>query len=264
MNNNKKKRKTTRRTYSSRKRQTRYKCIKCSQIYYSIFHFRNHVKENLSCRSDFCCNFCQFIGYNEVSFNTHLNLSQSCQFKYKQSKVATGILPDSFNESIVLPNSSINSRSFLMDVSQQDPSDRNQYDRTILTINNKSKKQKKLVTSQQQTDYTTYMNNSRTVAGINNNQVSSTLQLDNSCDFDTNSNVLFENIPSIFNKGMSKTMQGKNLSSNYSSSSKLDFNNGTNSDSDSDLSNQESEKGNAKQFNENNHPLSHSSSYSSS
>ena len=264
MNNNKKKRKTTRRTYSSRKRQTRYKCIKCSQIYYSIFHFRNHVKENLSCRSDFCCNFCQFIGYNEVSFNTHLNLSQRCQFMYKQSKVATGILPDSFNESIVLPNSSINSRSFLMDVSQQDPSDRNQYDRTILTINEKSKKQKKLVTSQHQTDYTTYMNNSCTVAGINNNQVSSTLQLDNSCDFDTNSNVLFENIPSIFNKGMSKTMQGNHLSSNYSSSSKLDFNNGTNSDSDSDLSNQESEKGNAKQFNENNHPSSHSSSYSSS
>ena len=155
MNNNKKKRKTTRRTYSSRKRQTRYKCIKCSQIYYTILDFRNHVKENLSCRSDFCCNFCQFIGYNEVSFNTHLNLSQRCQFMYKQSKVATGILPDSFNESIVLPNSSINSRSFLMDVSQQDLSDRNQYDRTILTINNKSKKQKKLVTSQQQTDYTT-------------------------------------------------------------------------------------------------------------
>ena len=242
MENNKKKRKSTKRVYSSRKRKSRYQCIKCSQIYYSILHFRNHVKENPSCRSDFCCNFCHFIGYSEASLNTHLNLSQSCQYKYKQSKVATGILPDSFQESILLPNSSRTSKSFIMDTTQHNASNHDQYDKTILTINDETHKQKELVNSKKQSSYKSYMQNNRTLAGINNNQVSSTFQLDNSCNFDTSCNILLENIPTIYKNTFDKSTEKINPSSNNSSHPYLDFDQDSNEDSDSDSTNQENNR----------------------
>ena len=195
MENQKKKQRKRNKTYSAKKRNKRYQCIKCSNVFYSIIHFRRHVNDNPSCCSDFCCNFCNFIGYNEISLNSHLTCNPSCQHKYHQSKVATGILPDSFHKRVELPNSSPYTTSFVMDKSQL-PSSEQATHNTILTINNdKTQKQKKLVTATRQKDSSTYMKDSRTVAGINNNQVSSIFQLDNLCDFDLNTNLVFENIP---------------------------------------------------------------------
>ena len=83
------------------------------------------------------------------------------------------------------------------------------------------------------------MKNSRTIAGINNNQVSSTFQLDNSCEFDLNSNLFFTNIPTSNKRSSSiHNKSTKTQSSSFKSSyQQLDFDdNSCNSNYNSDSS----------------------------
>ena len=124
-----------------------------------------------------------------------------------------------------------------MDKSQL-PSSEQATHNTILTINNdKTQKQKKLVTATKQKDSSTYMKDSRTVAGINNNQVSSIFQLDNSCDFDLNTNLVFENIPPCNKKSSVQKLSTIQDSSFKSLSENLDFNcSSSNNNYDSDSS----------------------------
>ena len=124
-----------------------------------------------------------------------------------------------------------------MDKSQL-PSSEQATHNTILTINNdKTQKQKKLVTATKQKDSLTYMKDSRTVAGINNNQVSSIFQLDNSCDFDLNTNLLFENLPPCSKKSSVQKLSTIQDSSFKSLSEHLDFDcNSSNNNYDSDSS----------------------------
>ena len=129
MESNKKKPRKTRQTFVP-KQGKRYTCIKCNQSFHSIPYFKDHIRQNSSCRSDFCCNFCSYIGYNERSFSFHLSSSSKCRYLYNESRVATGILPYAF-ESVQGPNNSQNSKSYRMMNNYLEETDNQS---TILTI----------------------------------------------------------------------------------------------------------------------------------
>ena len=92
------------------KKNKKYNCVKCGNDFISLPHFKQHVIQNKSCHSEFCCNYCNYIGHNQTCFNSHLIANTSCQFNYHQAKVATGILPNMF-QNIEISNSNPNSRS---------------------------------------------------------------------------------------------------------------------------------------------------------
>ena len=192
------------------KKNKKYNCVKCGNDFISLPHFKQHIIQNKSCRSEFCCNFCNYIGHNQTCFNSHLNANTACQYNYQQATVATGILPNMF-QNIEISNSNPNSRSYL--VNNTNPEELGN-ESVVLTINDETETYRETVTqvSQQRksNNVNTYLKDSRTIAGANNNQLSSTFQIDNEDDFDRNSNVFVLNMPTSHHRreaGINSTNQ---------------------------------------------------------
>ena len=226
MDSNKKKTRKTRQTFVP-KQGKRYTCIKCDQSFHSLPDFKDHVRQNSSCRSDFCCNFCSYIGYNERSFSFHLSSSSKCRYLYNESRVATGILPYTF-ESVQGPNNSQNSKSYRMMNNYLEETDNQS---TILTIKDTTEERREKI-SNQSTNVSNYLDISRTVAGINNNQPSSTFELNNNGEFETNSNLFFVDMQASQNFRKSCTSAEKRLELDLNSL-QLDFDNNNSCDNSS-------------------------------
>jgi len=83
--------------YKKRKfsKQTRLTCPKCDMTFYSVGHYKDHMKSSKICRSNnpFTCNFCDYIGFDPNGLNQHLVKNPSCAFHYEELKVTTGLLP---------------------------------------------------------------------------------------------------------------------------------------------------------------------------
>ena len=191
-------------SFSSRKSK-KYSCIKCRQKFISTTHFCKHVIENPSCRSsNFCCKFCPYIGYNEHSLNSHLRYNSSCQQKYNEAKVATGVLPYTLKS---IPKHK-NLKNILVSTSllqQPTNSDDNNHQTYISVCDNVSNVRESIL--HKTTSLNQYMNNNRIVAGTNNNQVSSTLLLDDTYSNDiekANNNFFFKYAYLVINQDLSR------------------------------------------------------------
>ena len=183
MEYNKKKSRKTTHSFDP-KRSKRYNCIKCQKPFNSLTDFKDHVRKNPLCRSRFCCNFCPYIGYNDRSFNFHLRSNSKCRNSYNGSSVAMSVLPYTF-ESIQGVNTSPNSKSFRLKNQYHEETDNQS---TIVTIKDRTE-ERRVKFSNKSTNVNNYLDISRTVAGINNNQPSSTFELTGNGEFETNSNL---------------------------------------------------------------------------
>ena len=213
------------------KRSKRYNCTKCQKSFNSLSDFKDHVRHNFSCRSGFCCNFCPYIGYNEVSFNFHLQSNSKCRNSYNESQVATGVLPYTF-ESIQGINTSQNSKSFRLKNQYHEETDNQS---TIVTIKDRTE-ERRVKISNKSTNVNNYLDISRTVAGINNNQPSSTFELTSNGEFETNSNLFFVDVQAFQNSRKACTFTGKRLELD-SDSIELDFDKNNSCDNSSVESN---------------------------
>ena len=76
-------------------KQTKLTCPKCGMMFYSVGHYKDHMKTSKICHSinPYCCNFCEYLGFDSNCLNQHLIKNNSCAFHYKELKVTTGLLP---------------------------------------------------------------------------------------------------------------------------------------------------------------------------
>ena len=76
-------------------KQTKLTCPKCGMIFFSVVHYKEHMKSSKICHSNnpFTCNFCDYIGFDPNGLNQHLVKNPLCAFHYEELKVTTGLLP---------------------------------------------------------------------------------------------------------------------------------------------------------------------------
>jgi len=55
-------------------KQTKLTCPKCGMTFYTVGHYKDHMRSSTICRSEnsFSCNFCDYIGLDSNGLNQHL------------------------------------------------------------------------------------------------------------------------------------------------------------------------------------------------
>ena len=106
-----------RRNTSSKKSKLKFqniKCDGCARQFNNTNHFEKHIHSSNRCRiaSGFCCDFCKYIGYDNIGLRRHLQHSKQCCYFYNEKKVLTGQLLDKSELISVCKNPSINTTSY--------------------------------------------------------------------------------------------------------------------------------------------------------
>ena len=106
-----------RRNKSSKKSMLKFqniKCDGCARQFNNTNHFEKHIHSSNRCRiaSGFCCDFCKYIGYDNIGLSRHLQHSKQCGYYYNEKKVLTGQLLDKSELISVCKNPSINTTSY--------------------------------------------------------------------------------------------------------------------------------------------------------
>ena len=64
------------------------KCDGCARQFNNTNHFEKHIFSSDTCRiaSMFCCDFCKYIGYDNIGLSRHLQHSKQCCYFYNEKK----------------------------------------------------------------------------------------------------------------------------------------------------------------------------------
>ena len=70
-------------------------CNGCLKTFLLDQHFKLHFIKNPQCKAaqNFRCSGCRYIGHNERSLITHIQMNESCTYFEKQKEITTGLLP---------------------------------------------------------------------------------------------------------------------------------------------------------------------------
>ena len=73
------------------------------RLFNNLIHFRHHIQKTSICRSasSYSCEFCQYIGFDNLSLDRHIQLNKYCSFSNNQKKVLTGQLLDNYEAPVV-------------------------------------------------------------------------------------------------------------------------------------------------------------------
>ena len=140
----------------------------------------------------FRCISCIFFGYNEKSLNQHLSKNEICHYFDKQKHVTTGLLPDTSSlVKINNCNSSVNLSYEFQPYSIDDVTNQVHLDIIDDTLQ-KRRMMRIFLTNNNSTKINSFIKDSLTIAGMQDNNVASSIQLDE--DYKTTDNTL--SIPS--------------------------------------------------------------------
>ena len=89
-------------------------CNGCSKTCLLAQHFKRHFTKNPQCKAaqHFRCSGCQYIGHNERSLITHIQMNESCSYFEKQKEITTGLLPTASSACITQDEISTNFSSY--------------------------------------------------------------------------------------------------------------------------------------------------------
>ena len=185
MNNNtpnRKRRKNTSSLFSKKKGQKSHlNCTGCGISFSNKNHLTSHLQESLSCKSiaSHPCHFCSFLGVTEDGLKQHISKKDNCRNLYSQYDTTTGLLPsiEKFikhesteigKDGVVTTNYNVARTSALGTV-----------DNVLLSIHDHSLSNLKSLTDRTDTktsqhhNLAAYLDDNRTMAGLQDNQFSS-------------------------------------------------------------------------------------------
>ena len=157
-------------------------CNGCSKTFSAAQHFKLHFIKNPQCKAaqHFRCSGCRYIGHNERSLITHIQMNESCSYFEKQKEITTGLLPVASSAGITQNEISANLLSYTFKRYSTDGI----VDNVQLNLKDDTRVKRRNVrkVSDRQglsCNLNSYMTNSRAVAGVQENHFSSNFLLEN-------------------------------------------------------------------------------------
>ena len=159
----------------------RFTCAVCSKCMLSKLHFTQHILNNDACKSSHPhnCKTCDFVGHNEYSLYVHLENTVACQYFDKQKGVASGLLSPITSECVTKNKSIPHTTSHVFNWYSTDGI----LDKVQLNIHDDTIQKRVNVRTfsdsiMKDGNIQSYMSNSRTLAGVQENNFSSTFHLE--------------------------------------------------------------------------------------
>ena len=159
----------------------RFTCAVCSKCMLSKLHFTQHILNNDACKSSHPhnCKTCDFVGHNEYSLYVHLENTVACQYFDKQKGVASGLLKPITSECVTMNKSIPHTTSHVFNRYSTDGI----LDKVQLNIHDDTIQKRVNVRTfsdsiMKDGNIQSYMSNSRTLAGVQENNFSSTFHLE--------------------------------------------------------------------------------------